>query len=118
MTALDLLPDEDLIARCRARESAAWAVLVEVMSWPCPLTPLENHFRRRAGRGGYEGGFVEHYLIPVIYPSGLTDEIQFLIGAFVFTVNAVVYSFVVARWVRTKREPEQEAAAEVAFVRD
>ena len=92
--------------------AVAWAVLVEVMSWPCPLTPLENHFRRRAGRGGYEGGFVEHYLIPVIYPDGLTDEIQFLIGAFVFTVNAVVYSVVVTKWVRAKRlRPELSPAA-------
>jgi hypothetical protein len=86
--------------------AVAWAVLVEVMSWPCPLTPLENHFRRRAGHGGYEGGFVEHYLIPVLYPRGLTDEIQFFIGAFVFTVNAVVYAVVTVRWARARKPRE------------
>jgi hypothetical protein len=94
--------------------AVAWAVLVEVMSWPCPLTPLENHFRRRAGHGGYEGGFVEHYLIPVLYPRGLTDEIQFLIGAFVFGVNVVVYSIVVAKWARPGRIGERGAELEVA----
>ena len=75
----------------------AWAVLVEVMSWPCPLTPLENYFRRRGGEAGYPGGFIEHYIWPVIYPEGLTDRTQFLIGSFVFCVNVAAYSVVVRR---------------------
>jgi hypothetical protein len=82
--------------------AVAWAVLVEVMSWPCPLTPLENHFRVRGGQAGYPGGFVEHYIWPVIYPEGLTDRIQFMIGTFVFCVNAVAYGIVLARWKRRR----------------
>jgi hypothetical protein len=80
--------------------AVAWAVLVEVNSWPCPLTPLENFFRRRGGEAGYPGGFVEHYVWPVIYPEGLTDRIQLLIGCFVFCVNVAAYAVVVARWRR------------------
>ena len=77
--------------------AVAWAVLVEVMSWPCPLTPLENHFRRRGGEAGYRESFVEHYVMPVLYPAGLTDGIQILIGGFVFAVNVGVYALIYQR---------------------
>lgn len=80
--------------------AVAWAVLVQVMSWPCPLTPLENYFRRRGGEAGYHDGFVEHYLMPVLYPAGLTDRIQLMIGLFVLCVNVGAYALVVARWRR------------------
>lgn len=83
--------------------AVAWAVLVEVMSWPCPLTPLENHFRRRGGEAGYHGGFVEHYVMPVLYPAGLTDRIQLMIGLFVLCVNVGAYALVVAQWRRRHR---------------
>ena len=88
--------------------AVAWATLVEVMSWPCPLTPLENFFRRRGGEAGYPGGFVEHYVMPVLYPEGLTDRIQLFIGCFVFTVNVVAYSIVIAR--RRRRPLAQPVA--------
>ncbi len=77
---------------------AAWGVLVEAMGWICPLTPLENRLRRAAGSGGYEGGFIEHYLIPMIYPSGLTAEIQLGLAILVVIVNVGVYSIVLFRW--------------------
>jgi hypothetical protein len=82
--------------------AVAWAALVEVMSWPCPLTPLENRYRIRGGEAGYPGGFVEHYIWPVIYPDGLTDRVQFLIGTFVFCVNAVAYVIVITQWRRRR----------------
>jgi hypothetical protein len=88
--------------------AVAWAVLVEVMSWPCPLTPLENHFRQRGGEAGYRESFVEHYIMPVLYPVGLTDEIQLLIGGFVLAVNVAAYSLIVGRG-RRKRRPAQLA---------
>jgi hypothetical protein len=72
----------------------AWAVLVEVMHWRCPLTRLENHFIERYGAVGYQGGFVDHYLIPIIYPDGLTPTIQVGIGLFVLAVNVTVYTIV------------------------
>ena len=87
--------------------AVAWATLVEVMHWPCPLTPLENYFRRRAGQIGYAEGFVEHYLEPILYPAGLTPQIQVMIGAGVFLVNAAVYGAII--WRARKRRLSADA---------
>ena len=97
--------------------AVAWAVLVEIMSWPCPLTPLENYFRRRGGEAGYPGGFIEHYIWPVIYPEGLTDEVQMLIGGFVFCVNVAAYAVVVARWKRGRSVPPPVTSTEAVAAR-
>jgi len=81
--------------------AAAWGAYAELTATVCPLTPLENHFRRRAGTGGggagYEGGFVEHYVMPVLYPAGLTPEHQVWLGVLVVGLNAIVYGAVVVR---------------------
>lgn len=69
----------------------AWGAAIEFVGWICPLTPLENRLRAAAGEAGYSGGFIEHYLIPLIYPTGLTREVQWLLGALVLLVNAAVY---------------------------
>jgi hypothetical protein len=82
--------------------AVAWAVLVELMSWNCPLTSLENRYRTLGGEAGYPGGFVEHYIWPVIYPEGLTDRVQIMIGTFVFCVNALTYAAVLTRWRRRR----------------
>jgi len=79
--------------------AAAWAAYVEFSGTICPLTPLENTLRRRAGAAGYDGGFIEHYVIPVIYPAGLTPSIQVAIGALVVAVNVAFY---VAAWRRRR----------------
>lgn len=76
---------------------AAWGVWIELSGNICPLTPLENDLRRMAGEQGYQGGFIEHYLLPVIYPPGLTREVQLVIAALVVGLNAVVYGFVLYR---------------------
>lgn len=68
-----------------------WGAAIEFVGWICPLTPLENRLRAAAGEAGYSGGFIEHYLIPLIYPAGLTRELQWLLGALVLLVNAAVY---------------------------
>ncbi len=69
----------------------AWGAVIEFNNWVCPLTPLEQRFRVAAGEAGYSGGFVEHYLLPLLYPEGLTREIQLGLGLFVLAVNALVY---------------------------
>lgn len=69
----------------------AWVAYIEFTGTLCPLTPLENALRARAGDAGYAGGFVEHYLIPVIYPAGLTPAVQFALGAVVVILNVVAY---------------------------
>ena len=71
--------------------AALWGMLIEFGGWICPLTPLEKTLRARAGSAGYEGGFIEHYLIPVLYPGALTREMQLGLGAAVLVVNVLVY---------------------------
>lgn len=80
--------------------AAAWGVFVELTGRLCPLTTVENHFRHLAGEGGYAGGFVEHYLLPLIYPEGLTRDVQFVLAAVVLAVNLVVYALLLRRWRR------------------
>jgi len=68
-----------------------WGALIEFTGWICPLTPLENALRRAAGDAGYAGGFIEHYLIPVVYPAGLTRGTQLLLGVAVVVLNVIAY---------------------------
>jgi hypothetical protein len=69
----------------------AWATFVEFSGWICPLTPLEISLRRSAGEAGYTGDFIEHYVVSILYPDGLTREMQVILGAVVVVVNAVIY---------------------------
>lgn len=75
-----------------------WAAVVEFQGWICPLTPLENYLRFAGGSPGYQGGFVERYLIPIIYPPRLTHEIQWILGGIAVIVNIGIYWFVLSRW--------------------
>lgn len=68
-----------------------WGVFTEYFGVVCPLTPLENTLRRLGGEAGYQGGFIEHYLMAAIYPQGLTWEHQFVLGTFALLVNIAVY---------------------------
>ncbi|MCP4897258.1 MAG: DUF2784 domain-containing protein [bacterium] len=70
---------------------AAWGALIEFAGWICPLTPLENRLRIAAGSSGYESGFIDHYVMPLIYPAGLDRGIQIGLGVIVVSVNLVVY---------------------------
>ena len=71
--------------------AAVWGVAIELMGWYCPLTGLENWLLRRAGRDGYSGGFVAHYIFALIYPTGLTRGIEIALGVLVLVVNVSVY---------------------------
>lgn len=77
--------------------AAVWGALVEMAGWICPLTPWEVALRQRAGLVGYQGGFIEHYVIPIVYPAGLTPSIQLILGGLVLAVNAVAYVGLVRR---------------------
>ncbi len=70
-----------------------WGVLIEFTGWICPLTPLENWLRQASGIGGYSGGFVEQYILVIIYPAGLTREVQLVMGLVVLILNAVIYAW-------------------------
>jgi hypothetical protein len=77
--------------------AAIWGALIEFMGWICPLTPWENRLRRLAGDEGYAGGFIEHYLLPLVYPGGLTREIQIILGVAVLVANVVIYAAIIWR---------------------
>jgi hypothetical protein len=86
-----------------------WAVWIEMSGGICPLTPLENRLRLKAGLGGYQGDFVENYLLPVLYPAGLTRGIQILLGAIVLIINLTIYAYV---WYSAKQKSKQEKKIE------
>ncbi|KAB0495620.1 DUF2784 domain-containing protein [Pseudomonas vancouverensis] len=71
--------------------AALWGMAVEFFHLPCPLTEWENRLRQGAGQTGYGGGFIEHYILPVIYPAGLTPGIQIVLGCVVLLINGLVY---------------------------
>lgn len=88
---------------CLHLPAALWGVYVELSGGICPLTPLENRLRRRSGSEGYSGGFIEHHLLPLIYPAGLTRELQLALGLLVLLANLAIYGFVVQRRLARKR---------------
>jgi hypothetical protein len=77
----------------------AWGALVELMGLTCPLTPLENWLRDRGGETGYSGGFIDHYLTPLMYPAGLTRGMQLALGGFVIAINLAAYAMI---WYRRR----------------
>ncbi|MDB6145103.1 MAG: Protein of Uncharacterized function [Pseudomonas sp.] len=83
--------------------AVTWGAVVELLHLYCPLTPLENSLREQAGEQGYAGDFIERYLIPLIYPTGLTPQIQLGLGAFVVLINLVIYGGLASRAWRRRR---------------
>jgi hypothetical protein len=77
--------------------AAVWGALIEFAGWICPLTPLENWLRGLAGEGGYRGGFIEHYMLPVLYPAGLTRGVQLGFGVLVVALYVAGYWYVLRR---------------------
>jgi Protein of Unknown function (DUF2784) len=73
-----------------------WSSVVNLMSWTCPLTPMEKALRVRAGQLGYSGGFVQHYIGPVVYPHGMPRQLELVAGVSIVAGNAVVYAIVLA----------------------
>lgn len=82
--------------------AVCWGILIELLGFGCPLTPLENRLRQEAGQVGYPGGFLEHYLVPILYPDGLTRRSQIALGIALVVINAIVYWRVIARWRRDR----------------
>jgi len=76
---------------------AVWAFFVELTGRSCPLTYVENSLRVKAGQSGYTESFVEHYLLEIIYPAGLTREIQFVLAGVVIAINTAIYGWLLVR---------------------
>lgn len=91
--------------------AAVWGAYAELTATVCPLTPLENALRAQAGAAGYAGSFVEHYLMPILYPAGLTAAHQRWLGVFVLALNAFVYAVAIAK---ARRRRAVNARAESA----
>jgi hypothetical protein len=83
---------------------AAWGIFVEITGRSCPLTYLENYLRIKAGQSGYTESFIEHYLLEIIYPAGLTRDIQFVFAGVVIVINTAIYGWLLVR----KRESHRE----------
>ena len=77
--------------------AAIWGIAIEFAGWICPLTPLENWLRAQSGGTRYERGFVEHYLLPILYPSGLSRNDQVVLGTLVLGINLMIYGIVLVR---------------------
>jgi len=71
--------------------AVVWGALIELAGWICPLTPLENRLRGAGGEAAFAGGFIDRYIMPIIYPAGLTRGMQLTLGTVVIVVNLVVY---------------------------
>lgn len=84
--------------------AAAWGAFVEISGRLCPLTGWENALRQRAGEAGYPASFVEAHLLGIVYPEGLTREVQYVLGGIVVAVNVAIYTLVMRRW-RRRGEP-------------
>lgn len=84
--------------------AAAWGVAIEFAGWICPLTPLENHLRQQAGMEPYAGDFVARYLMPVIYPEGLTRDAQIALGLAALLLNVGIYALVIRRRFARRRD--------------
>jgi Protein of Unknown function (DUF2784) len=82
--------------------AAVWGAFIEFAGWICPLTPLENWLRERGGQSAYASGFVEHYVVPLLYPAALSPGVQWMLGGFVIAINCGVYAFVWRRHVRRR----------------
>jgi len=85
-----------------------WGIWIEFSGRICPLTPWENALRRRAGESGYTGGFIEHYILPLLYPPGLNRGVQVALGIAVIGFNAAIYGYLVVR--RRAAQPAHESS--------
>ena len=79
-----------------------WGIAIELSGWICPLTPLENWLRHKGGEENYQFDFVARYLLPMLYPQGLTRGSQIVLGALALVVNVAIY-----RWVFRKRKVQR-----------
>lgn len=84
--------------------AAVWGAALEFAGWICPLTPLENWLRRQGGLTGYQGSFIEHYIVSLLYPRGLTRPVQLALGCLVIALNCYIYWRVFRRG-RSDRTP-------------
>jgi len=84
--------------------SALWAALIEFAGWICPLTPLEILLLEKGGADGYPSGFIEHYIISLLYPTDLTRGIQIVLGFLVLIINLLIYGWLLRRTLKNRKQ--------------
>ena len=92
--------------------AAIWGAAIEFAGWICPLTPLEQRLRAAGGGAPRDGSFIQHYLLPVIYPAGLTREVQWLLGTVVVVINALIYACLLARYRKPRRRTQVDVSVQ------
>ena len=95
--------------------AVAWGIFIQLSHGLCPLTPLENSLRERGGGDAYAGGFVDHYIMPVLYPDGLTHDLQVAIALLIIVLNAACYGFILYRGMRRPRAAPAQVPADPAI---
>lgn len=85
-----------------------WGAYIEISGGLCPLTSVENRLRQKVAEGGYDAGFIEHYIYPVLYPPGLTRTMQLWLAAFVVVLNGFIYGWILLR--RQQNNPNGPAS--------
>ncbi len=95
--------------------AVAWGIYIELSHGICPLTPLENRLRSLGGEAGYQGGFVDHYIMPVLYPEGLTEGMQVALACLIILINFTCYGLMFYLYRKSRRtQPLQVATGESA----
>jgi hypothetical protein len=94
--------------------AVAWGLFIELSHHICPLTPLENSLRAWGGAATYQGGFVNHYIMPVLYPHGLTHRMQFALAVVILVLNGAAYGWLIARRRSRRRLGPPEQSADVS----
>lgn len=94
--------------------AVAWGIYIELSHHICPLTPLENRLRRWGGAATYRGGFVDHYVMPVLYPHGLTHGMQVALALVIMVLNAAAYGWLIGKRVRERVVPPDAPVEETA----
>lgn len=84
--------------------AAVWGTLIEFQGWGCPLTPLEKYLRQAGGGTGYAGGFINHYIGPILYPAGLSSQMQTALGILLIVINVAIYGWLIARQAKSKKK--------------
>lgn len=84
--------------------AVVWGTLIEFKGWVCPLTHLEIWLRLMAGQSGYQAGFINHYLLPILYPTNLIRSTQIWLGILTLSLNLVIYGWLIHRWIKERKE--------------
>ena len=74
-----------------------WGSYIELTNSICPLTYLENWFLQKANLTTYSEGFIQNYLVPIVYPTNLTKDIQIFLGIALILINIVIYAFIFSK---------------------